>query len=252
MLDKPEPDPVFEQARDKHDGPIECRFEQDRPDQWRAIVAADRSRRVGNQHGFSDDKRAGGNKHEAAERRTVIGNKQVRRQQDQVKADEKEDRRRQHFTQSRSKKTPTRRTTPTGAGIASGEASNPAALSVSRTGALLIRSSLVTPYVRSNATGMIEPRVVGEPATLLRNSCKRSIRWRHRREWPEALLIAEWSLWRRLSVLSAIPLRRLARVYDAGIIGLAPRPHPGTRYRTRLLSEVGRRPRRVQLGVMPL
>src|SRR6516164_9962074 len=41
VLDKPEPDPVFEQARDKHDGPIECRFEQDRPDQWRAIVAAD-------------------------------------------------------------------------------------------------------------------------------------------------------------------------------------------------------------------
>ena len=40
VLDKPEPDPVFEQARDKHDGPIECRFEQDRPNQWRAIVAA--------------------------------------------------------------------------------------------------------------------------------------------------------------------------------------------------------------------
>ena len=38
-------------------------------------------------------------------------------------------------------------------------------------------------------------------------------------------------LWRRLSVLSAIPLRRLARVYDAGSIGLAPRPHPGTRLR---------------------
>ena len=40
VFDKPEPDPVFEQARDKHDGPIECRFEQDRPNQWRAIVAA--------------------------------------------------------------------------------------------------------------------------------------------------------------------------------------------------------------------
>src|SRR6516165_5092760 len=99
VFDKPEPNPVFEQARDEHDGPIECRFEQDRPDQWRAIVATDRSRRVGNQHGFSDDERAAGNKHEAAERRTVIGNKQVRRQQDQVKADEKEDSRRQHFAQ---------------------------------------------------------------------------------------------------------------------------------------------------------
>src|SRR6516164_3035569 len=99
VFHQPEPDPVFEQARDKHDGPVESRFEQDRPDQRCAIVAADRSRRVGDQYGFSDDERSAGNKHEAAERRTVIGNQQVRRQQDQAKADEKEDRRRQHFAQ---------------------------------------------------------------------------------------------------------------------------------------------------------
>ena len=37
VFDKPEADPMFKQARDKNDGPIECRFEQDRPNQWRAI-----------------------------------------------------------------------------------------------------------------------------------------------------------------------------------------------------------------------
>src|SRR6516162_7409757 len=99
VLDKPEPDPVFEQARDKHDRPIEGRFKQDRPDQWRAIVAADRFRRVSDQHCFSDDERRAGSQHEAAERRTIIGNEQVRCQHDQVKADEKEDRRRQHLAQ---------------------------------------------------------------------------------------------------------------------------------------------------------
>src|SRR6516164_9003977 len=99
VFDQPEPDPVFEQACDKHEGPVESRFEQDWPDQWCAIVAADRLRRVGNQHGFSDHERPAGNKHEAAECRTVIGNEQVRRQQDQVKGDEKEDRRRQHLAQ---------------------------------------------------------------------------------------------------------------------------------------------------------
>src|SRR6516162_779148 len=98
-FDKTEADPVFEQARDKDDGPIECRFEQDRADQWRAIVAADRSRRIGYEHCFSNHKRRAGSQHEAAERRTIIGNEQVRRQHDQVKADEKEDRRRQHFAQ---------------------------------------------------------------------------------------------------------------------------------------------------------
>ena len=46
VLDKPEPVPVFEQARHKHDGPIACRFEQDGPDQRRAIVAADRPPRI--------------------------------------------------------------------------------------------------------------------------------------------------------------------------------------------------------------
>ena len=115
VFDKPEPNPVFEQARDKHDGPIECRFEQDRPDQWRAIVATDRSRRVSNQHGFSDDERAAGNKHEAAERRTIIGNEQVRRQHDQVKADEKKIVGGNISRSSRSKKAPTRRAIPTGA-----------------------------------------------------------------------------------------------------------------------------------------
>jgi hypothetical protein len=38
VFDKREPDPVFEQARDKHDGPIENRLEEDRLDQRRAIV----------------------------------------------------------------------------------------------------------------------------------------------------------------------------------------------------------------------
>src|SRR6516165_7770948 len=86
-------------TRDKHDRPIESRFDQDRPDQWRAIVVADRSRRVGYQHCFSDDERRAGGQHEAAKRRTITGNEQVGCQQDQVKADEKEDRRRQHFAE---------------------------------------------------------------------------------------------------------------------------------------------------------
>src|SRR6516164_6871503 len=99
VFDKPEADPVFKQTRDEHDGPIEKRFEQDRPNQRRAIEAADRSRSVGDKHCFSDDERPAGNQHEAAECCTIIGNEQVCRQQDQVEADEKEDRRRQHFAQ---------------------------------------------------------------------------------------------------------------------------------------------------------
>src|SRR6516165_5206325 len=99
VFDKPEADPVFKQTRDEHDGPIEKRFEQDRPNQLRAIEAADRSRSVGDKHCFSDDERPAGNQHEAAECCTIIGNEQVRRQQDQVKPDEKEYRRRQHFAQ---------------------------------------------------------------------------------------------------------------------------------------------------------
>ena len=115
VFDKPETDPVFKQTRDEHGGPIENRFEQDRPDQRRAIVAADRSRRVGDKHCFSDDERPAGNQHEAAERCTVIGNEQVRRQQDQVKADEKKIVGGNISRSSRRKKAPTRRATPTGA-----------------------------------------------------------------------------------------------------------------------------------------
>src|SRR5215831_6597139 len=39
VLDQPEPNEVFEQARNEYDGPVEHRFEQDRLDQRRAIVA---------------------------------------------------------------------------------------------------------------------------------------------------------------------------------------------------------------------
>ena len=97
VFDKPEPDPVFEEARDKHDGPVENRLVQDRPDQQRAIVVADRPHRVGHQDRFSDDECRGRSHHEAAELGTVvtvIGKEQVRRQHDQIEADEKEDGRR--------------------------------------------------------------------------------------------------------------------------------------------------------------
>jgi hypothetical protein len=137
VFDKPEPDPVFEQARNKHDGPIESRLEQDRPDQRRAIVVADRPHRVGHQHRFSDHVRRGGSQHEAAERLTVIGKEQVRRQQDQIEADKKIVGGK-ISRNSRNKKAPARRASPAGGRVASAGTSNSGVSSRSRTGALLI------------------------------------------------------------------------------------------------------------------
>ena len=97
MFNQPEPDPMFEQAGDEYDAPIKNGLEQDRTDQRRAIVMADGPHRVGDQHRFPDDERRRRRKHEIAELLTVIGENEVRGQQYQIKADKKEDRRRQDF-----------------------------------------------------------------------------------------------------------------------------------------------------------
>jgi hypothetical protein len=97
VFDKPIPDEMFEQAGNEYDGPIKGRLEQDRTDQRRTIVVADRSRRVGDQHRFSDNERRSRRQHKAPERDIVLGEEQVRRQPDRVEADKEEDRRRQDF-----------------------------------------------------------------------------------------------------------------------------------------------------------
>ena len=73
VFDEPETNEMFEQAGDEHDGPIEKRLEQDRPNQRRVIIAANRARGVGDEHCFSDDERRGRREHEIEELGAVIG-----------------------------------------------------------------------------------------------------------------------------------------------------------------------------------
>ena len=99
VLDQPEPDEVFEEPRDEYDGPIKDRLEQDGLDHWPAVVAAQHRHRVGDQHRFADDECGGGGEHKVAKGNRIVGEDQVGRQHNQVKADEKEYRRRQHFAE---------------------------------------------------------------------------------------------------------------------------------------------------------
>jgi hypothetical protein len=90
---------ALEQPRNEHEDSIHQRLVKDRLKQRRAIVVAEKRHRVGNQHRLADNERRISGKHEAADGNRIVGKDQIRRQYDQIEADEKEDHRLQDLKQ---------------------------------------------------------------------------------------------------------------------------------------------------------
>src|SRR5262249_28360067 len=86
---------ALRQARKEYRDPIDRRLEQDWLDERRPIEKLDERRGVGGDHSLTDDQCCQGGEHEIADRSAVVGDQQIRRQNDEVEADEEEYRRRQ-------------------------------------------------------------------------------------------------------------------------------------------------------------
>ena len=79
------------QAREKYRDPVDRCLEQDWLNQWRAIEEPKERHRIRGDHGFADHEGRHGSEHEIADRDGVVGDEEVRRQYNEIEADEKED-----------------------------------------------------------------------------------------------------------------------------------------------------------------
>src|SRR3984893_12741184 len=89
---------TLEEARKKHDDPVEDGLEQDRLDQRRSIIASQQRDLVSDQHRLADNESRHRGEHEIGEPDQILRDEEIARQHDKVKADKKEDRRRQRLT----------------------------------------------------------------------------------------------------------------------------------------------------------
>jgi len=88
---------AFEQTYQEHNDPVNGRLVQDRLDQRSPIVAAEKRHCAGDQHRLADDERRHLSQHEVTDGDVIFGDEEVRREHNEVEADKKEDRRRQHL-----------------------------------------------------------------------------------------------------------------------------------------------------------
>jgi hypothetical protein len=92
-------DETLEQAREEHSDPVKRRLEQDRLDQRSSIVASQQRQLVGDQYRFADNERRQRSEHEVTEPDQILGDEEMAGHHDKVEAHEKEDCRRQYFTE---------------------------------------------------------------------------------------------------------------------------------------------------------
>ena len=83
------------EARKEHRDPVDRGFEEDRLDEWGSIEQSEERHRVGGDPRLGDDERRHGREHEIAHSDGIVGDEEIRRENDEIEANEEEECRRQ-------------------------------------------------------------------------------------------------------------------------------------------------------------